>query len=101
VQPELATAMALEGAVRYPTAFDVLGHQIEDIDVAEIIVTNHRLAGSRLRNIHMPGNTLILSLQRNGTLMIPHGETVLHIHDCLGLIGSPGSIEEATALLKG
>jgi len=101
VQPELATAMALEGAIRYPTAFDVLVHQIEDIEVTEIEVTNPRFAGGRLGELQMPGDTLILSLQRGGTVMIPHGNTVIRLHDRLGLIGSPASVEEAAALLKG
>jgi CPA2 family monovalent cation:H+ antiporter-2 len=101
VQPELATAMALEAAIRYPTAFDVLVHQIEDIEVSEITVTNRRYSGTRLGAIRLPGDTLILSLQRDSTFMIPHGETVLRLHDRLGLIGSPGSVEEATALLEG
>lgn len=101
VQPELATAMALEAAVRYPTAFDVLVHQIEDVEVSEITVTNRQYSGTRLGQIRLPGDTLILSLQRDNTFMIPHGETVLRLHDRLGLIGSPGSVEEAAALLKG
>jgi len=101
VQPELATAMALEGAILYPTVFDLLAHRIDDIDVTEIIVTNPQIAGTRLGKIRLPGDSLILSLQRNGTLMIPHGDTVLKLHDCLGLIGSPASIEEAAVLLKG
>lgn len=101
VQPELATAMALEGAILYPTIFDLLGHQVDDIEVVEISVTNQRLSGTRLGKIRLPGDSLILSLQRNGTLMVPHGETVLRMHDRLSLIGSPGSVEEATALLKG
>lgn len=101
VQPELATAMALEGAIRYPTAFNVLVHHIDDIDVTEIVVMNRRLAGSRLGEVRMPGDVLILSLQRDGTVVVPHGSTILQLHDRLGLIGSGRSIEEAVALLKG
>jgi Trk K+ transport system NAD-binding subunit len=101
VQPELATAMALEGAIRYPSAFDVLVHQTEDIDVTEVAVTNPRCIGSRLAEIRLPGDVLILSLLRDGTVMVPHVETVLQHHDRVGLIGSPVCVEEAVALLKG
>ena len=89
VQPELAIAMALEGAIRYPTVFDVLIHEIEDIEVSEIMVLNREFAGTRLGEIRLPGDALLLSLQRDGTIMIPHGDTVLRLHDRLGLIGSP------------
>jgi Kef-type K+ transport system membrane component KefB len=101
VQPELATAMALEGAIRYPTAFEVLVHQTEDIEVSEITITNRRFAGAPLGNIRFPGDVLVLSLQRDGSIMIPHGDTVLQFHDRLGLIGSPPSLDEAAAILKG
>lgn len=101
VQPELATAMALEGAINYPTAFDVLVHQTEDIEVTEIEVSNTRYTGTRLGEIRLPGDVLILSVGRDNTVMVPHGDTVLRLHDRLGLIGSPSCIDEATAMLKG
>ena len=101
VQPELATAMALEGAIRYPTAFDILAHQTENIEVAEITVTTPWFTGTRLGEIRLPGDALILSLRRDGTVMVPHEDTVLRLNDRLGLIGSPVSVEEAAALLKG
>jgi Kef-type K+ transport system membrane component KefB len=101
VHPELATAMALEGAIRYPTAFDVLVHQNEDIEVAETKVTNPRFTGARLGEIRLPGDALILSLQRDNTVMVPHGDIVLQMHDQLGLMGSPASVGEAVDLLKG
>ncbi|MGD9093011.1 MAG: cation:proton antiporter, partial [Anaerolineales bacterium] len=101
VQPELATAMALEGAIRYPTAFEVLVHQAEDIDVTEVTVTNSRCIGSRLGELRLPGDVLILSILRDGTVMVPNAETVLRSRDRLGLIGSPVCVEEAVAVLKG
>ncbi len=101
VQPELATAMVLEGAIRYPTAFDVLVHQTEDIGVAEVRLTNPRYPGRCLSDINFPGNVIVLSLRRDGTVMIPHGDTVLQYQDRLGLIGSPTCVEEATAIIKG
>ncbi len=101
VQPELATAMALEGAIHYPTAFDVLVHQTRDIEVTEIEISNPRFKGTRLRELRLPGDVLILSVGRDNTVMIPHGDTVLRLHDRLGLIGSPICIDEATVMLKG
>jgi Trk K+ transport system NAD-binding subunit len=101
VQPELATAMALEGAIRYPTAFDVLAHEAGEIDVAEALVTNPQFSGMPLGEIRLSGEPLILSLQRGNTVMVPHRDTVVHLQDRLGLIGSPAAVEEAVAVLKG
>jgi Kef-type K+ transport system membrane component KefB/Trk K+ transport system NAD-binding subunit len=101
VQPELATAMALEGAIRYPTAFDVLAHEAEEIDVAEVTLTNPRFSDIPLGEIQLPGEPLILSLQRDSTIMVPHRDTVVRLQDRLGLIGSPVAVEEAMTILSG
>jgi Trk K+ transport system NAD-binding subunit len=101
VQPELATAMALEGAIRYPTAFDVLLHQTEDIEVTEVKVKNQKYTGARLAEVRLPGDALILSLKRENTVLIPDGESRLQVNDQLGLIGSPSSIADAISMFKG
>jgi Kef-type K+ transport system membrane component KefB len=101
VQPELATAMALEGAIRYPTAFDVLLHQAEDIEVTELKLRNQKYAGARLAEIRLPGDALILSLKRENSVLIPDGEIRLQVNDQLGLIGSTRSIADAISMFKG
>ncbi len=99
VQPAMATAMALEGAIRYPSAFDVLIHQAEDVEVYEATLTNQQLDGVPLRRLYLPGNALILSLHRGETITVPHGDFVIRLGDRLGIIGSPDSIERASAIL--
>lgn len=101
VQPAMATAMALEGAIRYPTAFDVLIHQTDDVVVYEATLTNNQLDGVPLRRLYLPGNALILSLQRDETISVPHGDFVIRLGDRIGVIGSPDSIERAIAILAG
>jgi Kef-type K+ transport system membrane component KefB/Trk K+ transport system NAD-binding subunit len=102
VQPGLATAMALEGALRFPMIFDLLMQKTaEDIDVTEITLTNSRLDGTPLSRVRLPGDTLILSLQREGSIMIPHGDTVLQIGDRVGMLGSPGCLARSVKILRG
>lgn len=101
VQPALATAMALEGALRYPTVFDVLEHRAEEVEVGEVILGNRSLAGHSVREIRLPGNALIVSLEREQAIMVPHGDTVLRRGDRIDLIGSRDSITQAAALLRG
>jgi Kef-type K+ transport system membrane component KefB/Trk K+ transport system NAD-binding subunit len=98
VQPELATAMALEGAVRYPTAFEVMAHETVDIEVSEIVVTKPQSSAIPLGKIQLPGDVLILSIKRDGSIIIPHGDTTLQLSDQLGLIGSHSSINDAAAM---
>lgn len=101
VQPALATAMALEGALRYPTVFDVLVHEAPDVEVGEVILGNPGLVNSRVRDIRLPGNALIVSLERDQTIMVPHGDTALRMGDRVDLIGSPQAIRQAADLLRG
>jgi Kef-type K+ transport system membrane component KefB len=101
VQPALATAMALEGALKFPTIFDLLFDQDRDnIDVSEVSLRNIRLSGTPLRQLRLPGDVLILSMQRDESVIVPHGDTVLKMGDRIGLIGSPGALSRAIALLR-
>jgi Kef-type K+ transport system membrane component KefB/Trk K+ transport system NAD-binding subunit len=102
VQPALATAMALEGALRYPIIFDLLIQKTsEDIDVAEVTLTNADLINKPLSQLRLPGDSLILSMQRGESVMITDSETVLRLGDRLGLIGSPGALEDTINWLRG
>ena len=100
VQPALATVIALEGALRFPTAFDILVHQDDDVEIGEAVVKNSRISGLTLRRLRLPGNALILSIRRDNMVIVPHGEAVLQRGDRVALIGSPESIKEAIRLLE-
>jgi Trk K+ transport system NAD-binding subunit len=93
--------MALEGALRFPTAFDVLGHVADNVDVGEVVVSNPRFTNKELRHIRLPSSALILSIRRDEAVLIPHGETVLQDGDSVALIGSPQAVMEAVDLLAG
>lgn len=96
VQPALATAMALEGALRFPTAFDVLTHQSgEDVEIAEVILRNRQFTGIPLHQISLPGNAVLLSVKREHIVIVPNGDTVLSEGDHIALLGSPESIADA------
>jgi Trk K+ transport system NAD-binding subunit len=101
VQPALATAMALEGALKFPTIFDLLLDQDrENIDVSEVVLGNSTLAGMPLRQLRLPGDVLVLSIQRDESVIVPHGDNILQIGDRIGLIGSPRALEQAVSLLR-
>jgi Trk K+ transport system NAD-binding subunit len=69
--------------------------------VNEVGFRNRRLEGTPLQKIRLPGNALILSIRRDGTIMVPQAEMVLKEGDRIGLIGSPESLELAIAMLRG
>jgi Kef-type K+ transport system membrane component KefB/Trk K+ transport system NAD-binding subunit len=99
VQPALATAMALEGALRFPSSFDVLAHQADGVEVVETVIGNPSLVNSRIQDLHLPGDALILSLTREGEVMVPHLGTRLAMGDRVALIGSPEIVQQTVRRL--
>jgi Kef-type K+ transport system membrane component KefB/Trk K+ transport system NAD-binding subunit len=100
VQPALATAMALEGALRFPTTFDILADHGDDVEIGEARVRNLRLAGRLLRQVRLPGNALVMGIRRKGEVIVPHGDTAFRLGDVVMLIGSPSDIREAQTLFE-
>jgi Trk K+ transport system NAD-binding subunit len=99
IQPQLATVLALEGALHFPAAFDVLANHADGVEIREVELHNPRLDGQPLRHIHLPGDALVLGLRRDGEILVPHGETKLSRGDWLMLIGHQDCIEQAMAQL--
>ena len=99
VQPQLATALALEGALHFPSPFDMLANHNDGVEVREGVLNNPRLDGWSLRRIHLPGDVLVLGLRRGEDVMVPHGETILRQGDVLMLVGHPDQLQEAMAWL--
>jgi Kef-type K+ transport system membrane component KefB/Trk K+ transport system NAD-binding subunit len=99
VQPQLATALALEGALHFPSAFDMLANHTDGVEIREGVLNNPPLNGRPLRGIELPGDVLILGMRRGDDILVPHGNTVLRQGDVLMLVGHPDELHEALAWL--
>jgi Kef-type K+ transport system membrane component KefB len=99
VHPQLATALALEGALHFPAAFDMLANHTDGVDVREGVFNNPGLDGLPLQRIQLPGDVLVLGLRRGDDVLVPHGDTVLRQDDVLMLVGHPDGLREAVAWL--
>jgi CPA2 family monovalent cation:H+ antiporter-2 len=100
VQPALATAMALEGALRFPATFDMLAEHGDDVEIGEARLRNLRVSGRLLRQVRLPGNALVMGIRRKGEVIVPHGDTAFRLGDVVMLIGSPADIREAQILIE-
>jgi Trk K+ transport system NAD-binding subunit len=100
VQPQLATALALEGALHFPAAFDILSDHDDGVEIREIALNNPKLEGQPLRRVRLPGDALILGLRRNREVLVPNGNTKLQQGDLLMLIGHQDSLQHALGLLN-
>lgn len=99
IQPAMATAMAMEGALHFPAAFRLLAERSPDVGLADALLTNPALAGRPLRQVRLPGDVLVVGIHRRGEVLVPHGDTVLERGDSLVLLGGPASLPEARSWL--
>ena len=98
VQPALAMALALEGALHFPAALSMLTDRSDQFDLVDAPLHNPDLFDVPLRQIHLPGKALVLGVRRRGEgeVVVPHGDTILREGDVLMLCGNPKALEEAS-----
>jgi Trk K+ transport system NAD-binding subunit len=101
VQPQMATALALEGALYFPAVFDILANPADGIDVREVKLRNPALFGELLRNVRLPGDALVMGLRRKGEVLVPRGDTKLLQGDLIMLVGRLDALRLAIVKLGG
>ena len=100
VQPTIAAALAIEGALQFPAAFAMLTDKKDNVDLADVLLNNRHYHELSLRKTRLPGDALVIGVQRQGEMVVPHGDTILKSGDVLVLIGSPESLRESQKLLS-
>jgi Kef-type K+ transport system membrane component KefB/Trk K+ transport system NAD-binding subunit len=89
-----ATNAALDHAalltmlVRNPAIYALLTRTNDSKEIFEVIVENQACVNKTLHQLPLPGDILILSIQRNGNLLVPHGNTQIERGDHLTLMSS-------------
>lgn len=103
VQPAIAMALGLEGAINFPSALSMLIDKHDGFDFADAPLSNPALIGHRLRELDIPGRALVLGIRRlgEGDAVVPRGDTVLESGDVLVLCGSPESLLQSVAWFAG
>jgi len=100
VSPAFSTLIVLENLVIHPAAFSLLTEGEDNLLVEEAVLANAAFADKRLKDIRLPGDTLIMSVKRNGENIIPHGNTVLQSGDLIMFVGSRDSVCKTIALME-
>lgn len=94
VEPGTAMVSLLEQFVRAPTAASLLLGMDAAQEIMDIEVCDPNLEGMALRDLRLPLDTLVLSVNRDGYTIISHGYTKLKMGDKVTVIGSDKSLEE-------
>lgn len=86
--------------VRNPDMFALLTSATEQKEIREIELRNPGLDGKRVRHLGISGDVLIVSISRQGELLIPHGNMRVHVGDHMTVLGSLDDISTVRALLQ-
>lgn len=71
------------------------GAQIVEVNV----LPDGPLVGRQIRDINLPGQTIITSVLREGLAIIPRGDTVLHSGDHITILAMPEQVEQVHDML--
>ncbi|MEW5869390.1 MAG: cation:proton antiporter [Chloroflexota bacterium] len=98
--PALYRPSLLAVLARSPDIFRLLTCTSDDQDVREIQVLNPEVDNQRVRTLGLPGNLLVLSINRDGEIIIPHGNTRLKYGDRLTTLGAVSELAQALNWLE-
>ncbi|MBL4587699.1 MAG: cation:proton antiporter [Flavobacteriales bacterium] len=94
VEPNTAMVGLLDHFVRSPKATSLLLGMEPDQDTIDIELGNEEIHGMALRDLRLPADILISSVNRKGSALISHGFTRLRLGDIVTLVGSVESLEK-------
>ena len=94
VEPRTAIVNLLDQFVRSPSAARLLLGLEEGREIFEFELCNPDFQGIAIRDLHLPLDLHILSIRRDGQLIISVGFTRLQIGDWLTVVGSRKSLEQ-------
>ena len=97
--PATDRAAMLVLLARNPAMLSLLSRADADKDLGEVVLGNQSLEGRALRDLGLPGDVLLVSVQRDGELLVPRGNTRLELGDRLTVVGSPPSVRATRAML--
>lgn len=94
VHPETAIVGLLDHLVRAPAGTSLLMGMEETRDIVELELRNGDLHGLALRDLGLPLDVLVLSVERDGARLVSHGYTRLKVGDRVTAMGSPETLVE-------
>ncbi len=94
VDPGVAMVGLLDHLVRSPAVGAMVLDAESDQDIVDLEISSPDLDGVALRDVHLPLDTLVLSVHRDGANLISHGYTELRHGDVVTVMGSRASLDE-------
>lgn len=100
VDPSVAIVSLLDHLVRSPEGASLLLGLHQDQDVVDLELQNPMLHGIAVRDLRLPGDTVILSVRRGNEWLVSHRYTRLRMGDKVTVVGSERSLERLRLKLE-
>ena len=94
VEPRTAVVSLLDHFVRAPASTSLLLGMQDTQDIVDVELCNQELNGITIRDLRLPLDVLILSVQRGNQSLITHGYTRLKLGDKVSMVGKTDKLEE-------
>lgn len=98
VNPAYSTVLIMESMVLSPAAFSMTADVDQVREVREIKLQNRELIGQRLRDLTLPGDVIVLMIERRGDILVPDRGTKLRANDTVTLAGIESDVDKAARL---
>jgi CPA2 family monovalent cation:H+ antiporter-2/trk system potassium uptake protein TrkA len=98
--PNLAHHSLLALMARNPDFYNLITSSTDNRDIREIEMNNRSFNMHHLGDMRWPGEILVLAINRENEVIIPHGNVQVELGDRLTLLGSPEQLNEADILLQ-
>lgn len=93
INPQFATVTLIGQLMNYPVATQLLDAP-DNMQIKEIRLSSMALHCVRIMDYKFPGGLLIMSIYREGTQIVPHGQTELQVGDTVVVVGQKEDIAE-------
>ena len=89
----LATNTALDRTsllvmhTRSQGSYELMTRTDDDQEIHEVTLRNHLLVNKSLRQVKLPVGMIVMVLRRHGEMIVPNGDTTLHLNDLVTVVG--------------
>lgn len=98
--PGMLRPMILASMARNPDLFALLTSTTDERNVREIHMLNPRFVGKPVSELVFPGDSLVMTISRDGGVLIPHGSTRLELGDRMTIVGNNEAIKDVQRLMR-
>jgi trk system potassium uptake protein TrkA len=94
INPSFSPVVELEYLLLYPSVASLMTDLEDEHEIAEVRLGCPDLTGRALRDLNLPGGTMIVLVRRDGEVIYPRGHTTLQLGDRLTLMGDQEAVRE-------